>query len=106
VKAGDSVKLSVTLKNSGKLRGDEVVQVYMKRIDTSANEPIRSLVEFKRVTLAPGETSQIAFTLSPGSFSKNDNGKKKILPGRFEIVVGGGQPGRNGKALTSILNIQ
>jgi beta-glucosidase len=94
------------LKNNGKLRGDEVVQVYLKRIDTSGNEPIRSLVEFKRVTLRPGETSQIAFTLSPSSFSKNDDGKKKILPGRFEIAVGGGQPGRDGKALTSILDIQ
>jgi len=107
VKAGDSVKLSVSLKNSGNLNGDEVVQVYLKRVDTRINEPILSLAEFRRVTLAAGETKLISFTLAPDSFSKiGDDGTKALLPGQFEVVIGGGQPGRKGSELKSILSIQ
>src|SRR5688572_26128629 len=107
VKAGDSVKLSVSLKNSGKLNGDEVVQVYLKRVDTRINEPILSLAEFRRVTLAAGETKLITFTLAPDSFSKiGDDGTRKLLPGQYEIAIGGGQPGRKGSELKSILSIQ
>jgi beta-glucosidase len=107
-KTGDSVKLSFALKNSGQLKGDEVVQVYVRRINASAKAPLLSLVEFKRVTLAPGEIKQFAFSLAPGSFSNiGKDGKSLIEAGRYEIAVGGGQPdAKQQKGLSSVLSLQ
>lgn len=91
-KAGDSLKVSVTVKNTGSVRGDEVVQVYVKHLDTKVKAPLRSLAAFQRVTIEPGESKQISLTLSPDAFSSYDeNGVKTVVPGQFEITVGGGQ---------------
>ena len=92
-KAGDSVKLSVTVKNTGSVRGDEVVQVYAKHLDKKVKAPLRSLAAFQRVTIEPGQSKQISLTLSPDAFSTYDeNGVKTFHSGQFEIAVGGGQP--------------
>jgi beta-glucosidase len=89
-KAGDSLRLKVKVKNTGQMKGDEVVQVYI----STGKGPIRSLAEFRRVTLAPEETKQVSIALSPGSLSSIDeNGHRAIHAGQYKIVVGGGQPG-------------
>ena len=81
------------MKNTGDLKGDEVAQVYVRRINTSNKAPLLSLAGFKRVTLAADETIQVAFALDPSTFSKKDDkGERVIEPGRYEISVGGGQP--------------
>jgi len=88
----DSVRLSVTVKNTGGMKGDEVVQVYVRRTDTDDKAPIRSLVEFRRLELLPGQSSQVQFSLSPKVFSSvNEDGTKENAPGKYEISVGGGQ---------------
>jgi beta-glucosidase len=93
IKTGDSLKLSVRVKNSGSVRGDEVVQVYIKHLDSKSKAPVRSLAAFQRVTIEPGESKQISLSVFPDAFSTYDeNGNKTILPGQFEISVGGGQP--------------
>ncbi len=92
-KTGDSVKLSVAIKNTGALRGDEVVQVYVKNVNPKAKGPLRSLAAFQRVTIDPGQSKKVSLTLFPDTFATYDeNGAKKILPAQFEIAVGGGQP--------------
>ena len=92
-KSGDSVKLSVTVKNTGTLRGDEVVQAYVKNANSKGKGPLRSLAAFQRVTIEPGQSKKVSLTLFPDAFATYDeNGVKKILPGNFEIAVGGGQP--------------
>ena len=92
-KTGDSVKLSVTIKNTGALRGDEVVQVYVKNVNPKAKGPLRSLAAFQRVTIEPGKSKKVSLTLFPDAFATYDqNGAKKIVPAQFEIAVGGGQP--------------
>ena len=92
-KTGDSVKLSVTIKNTGALRGDEVVQVYVKNVNPKAKGPLRSLAAFQRVTIDPGQSKKVSLTLFPDTFATYDeNGAKKILPAQFQIAVGGGQP--------------
>jgi len=76
------------------MKGDEVAQVYVRNTNNVSKTPIRSLVEFVRVTLEPGESGLIQLWLSPDAFSSiDDEGKKVILPGKYQIVVGGGQPG-------------
>jgi beta-glucosidase len=97
VKAGDSVKLSVDLKNTGELAGDEVVQVYVSNRSASGPGPIRSLKAFRRISLKAGETKTVVFGLPPDAFSIiNTKNEKVVGPGKFEINVGGGQPGTKG----------
>jgi beta-glucosidase len=96
-KAGDPVELSFSLKNTGQMKGDEVVQVYVRNTNIVSNSPTRSLVEFVRVTLGADESGLIQIKLSPDAFSSiDDEGKKVILPGKYQVVVGGGQPGNKG----------
>lgn len=105
LKAGDSIRLSVNVKNSGSVGGDEVVQVYVSHLNSKVKVPLRSLAEFKRVHLAPSESKNIEFVLSPNAFSQvNDKGERMNAPGQFEISVGGGQPGtRVGKMEQQVL---
>jgi len=63
------VTVSATVKNTGNRAVDEVVQVYVRLIGTSMSEPVRKLVGFKRVVLAPGESKRVSFLLSADAFS-------------------------------------
>lgn len=90
---GDTVRLSVDVKNTGKLAGDEVVQLYLSDLTSPVPAPIRTLKGFKRITLAPGEIKTVLFSLLPNDFSIiDDTNKRVILPGKFEVAVGGCQP--------------
>ncbi|MCG6958918.1 glycoside hydrolase family 3 C-terminal domain-containing protein [bacterium BMS3Abin03] len=94
---GDTVKLSVDVRNTGKVSGDEVVQVYISDLDAPVRVPILSLKGFKRIHLKPGEVQTIDFSIVPDAFSIiNDYNERVILPGKFEIYVGGGQPDSKG----------
>ena len=60
---------SATVKNTGNRAVDEVVQLYIRLIGTSMGEPVRKLVGFKRVALAPGESRRVSFPLGADAFS-------------------------------------
>jgi beta-glucosidase len=93
ISAGDEVKVTVNVKNTGKVAGDEVVQLYISNLGSSVQVPIRALKGFKRIYLLPGETKTVTFSISPDAFSEiNEQNKRVINPGVFEISVGGGQP--------------
>src|SRR5688572_21644818 len=93
-KRGEPVKVSISVKNTGKIKGDEVVQAYVSHVNAGGRVPLRSLAQFQRVTLEPGESKQIDFTLAPESFlSVNEKGEKNLVAAQFEIAVGGVQPG-------------
>jgi beta-glucosidase len=62
---GDTVKVSVDVKNTGSRAGDEVVQLYMHQRYGSASRPVRELKGFERVTLGPGESKTVTFSLGP-----------------------------------------
>jgi len=106
-KIGDSVRVSVTVKNTGAVAGDEVAQLYLSNRDKSHSRAIHSLKGFKRIHLKPGEASEVKFTLSPNDFSVlNDKNEKQVIAGKFEIAVGGGQPQYKGhESLKSIITI-
>lgn len=63
LKLGETMEVSVDVKNTGKRTGDEVVQLYIHQQAGSASRPVRELKGFERVTLAPGETKNVQFTL-------------------------------------------
>jgi beta-glucosidase len=90
---GDSVKVSVKVKNTGKKAGDEVVQLYLSNLSADVPVPLRSLKGFKRIYLRPGEEKSVVFSLSPDAFSVIDNNNKKVVkPGKFQVTVGGHSP--------------
>lgn len=101
IKAGESIAVSVHVRNVGTRAGDEVVQLYLTDLEASAAVPIRSLQGFRRVHLEPGEPKHIAFELAPRQMSLiNPDMQRVIEAGVFEVSVGGRQPGVHGSVDT------
>ena len=65
VKVGESVTVTATVTNTGAVLGDEVVQLYIHQRAGNDSRPMRELKGFERVTLKPGETKAISFSLGP-----------------------------------------
>lgn len=85
-----SVALDVELRNTGSRDGDEVVQVYVRRIGDTAG-PKKSLKAFKRVSVPKGELRRVKFTLDSSVFESFDaeSESMKVFPGEYEILYGG-----------------
>ncbi|MDE5794186.1 MAG: glycoside hydrolase family 3 C-terminal domain-containing protein [Muribaculaceae bacterium] len=86
---GRPVQLSVNVKNSGDMDGDEVVQVYIKnKADKSLNKTLRA---FKRIHLKKGEAKDVNFELGPEAFAfyNPQSGEMEALSGLYEVEVGG-----------------
>jgi beta-glucosidase len=99
VKAGEGLKVSVDVRNSGERAGDEVVQLYVTDVAASVPTPIRSLAGIKRIFLKPGERQTVSFTLGAERMTViDDKGKRVVEPGEFTVSVGGKQPGFKGRA--------
>lgn len=95
--SGEDIEVEVTVKNSGMVAGDEVVQLYLSDEKGSTPRPVRQLEGFKRVHLKPGDSRSVKFNLKARQFSMiNDKGKRVIEPGWFTITIGGKQPGFRG----------
>ena len=98
VKAGEPVKVSVEVTNTGEREGEEVVQLYLTDVGASAPVPIRTLVSFDRISLRPQEKRTVTFTIMPRQMSLIDAGGKRVIePGEFAISIGGGQTGLSGQ---------
>jgi beta-glucosidase len=82
--------VSVDVTNSGAVRGDEVVQLYIRDDVSSVTRPVKELRGFRRITLNPGETKTVEFTLGPDELSfLNRDMHRVVEPGTFTIMVGG-----------------
>lgn len=90
IKAGESVALTVNVKNTGDADGDEIVQVYVKRLD-DASAPVKALKGVLRVPLKAGETKTAAIELPASSFEYFDEaaGDLVVKPGSYQILYGG-----------------
>jgi len=99
ITAGQSLKLSVEVTNTGSRTGDEVAQVYLTDVASTYPKPIRSLTGVKRINLKPGEKRVLEFTITPDQMAViDDNGNKKVERGEFLVSAGGKQPGFTGGA--------
>ena len=98
LKAGQALRVSVTVQNTGSRPGDEVVQLYLRDVETSLPAPIRSLRGFRRIQrLGPGRKKTVRFMVEPQHMALvNEDGRRVIEPGLFELSIGGGQPGARG----------
>jgi len=91
LKAGDPLTATVWVTNTSTVPGDEVVEAYVKTPQT--NGPIQSLAGFVRVQVPAGETREVALQIDPRDLSSVDEkGERKVLPGRYQITLGGAQP--------------
>ena len=89
VEKGGTAEVTVILKNTGKLKGDEVVQLYLHDELASVVRPIKELKAFKRVTLEPGESKKVVLNLPYRSFGFwNKKLKFGVEPGTFKVYIG------------------
>ena len=94
LKSGARLQCSVELFNTGKWTGEEVVQVYVSRENTPVyTYPLKKLVAFKKVKLAPGEKKRVEFNIPPRELSVWENGNWRMLTGKYTLFIGSGQPG-------------
>ncbi|MFN8412053.1 MAG: glycoside hydrolase family 3 C-terminal domain-containing protein [Anaerolineales bacterium] len=100
LKLGDSLNISLTLRNSGASDSAEVAQLYLSDLQASSIVPIHHLIGFERVTLKAGESQIVKFTITPEMMSfYNDEGKLTLEPGQFRLEVGGCSPSKRGQDL-------
>jgi beta-glucosidase len=93
INAGNPLDVSVTVTNTGKVAGDEVVQLYLKFPEFSG-APIRALRGFRRVHIEPGASRKIEFHLNPRDLSLvTEAGDIIVAQGKYTVSLGGGQPG-------------
>ena len=90
VTAAGEVAVSVDVKNTGTRAGDEVVQLYVKHIDSAVVRPIKELRGFERITLRPNETRTVRLPLKGTDLTYWDAGKQSFVvePGRVSIMLG------------------
>jgi beta-glucosidase len=84
-----TAKVSVDVTNTGAVKADEVVQLYIHAVVSMPTRPVEELKDFQRITLNPGETRTVTFALSPDKLESYDiNMRRTVQPGDFDILVG------------------
>jgi beta-glucosidase len=91
-RSGTARMVTVRVSNSGQRSGDEVVQLYVTP-PSGGGVPLRSLKSFERIRLAPGETRNVSFHLTPRDLAFADStGTMRTRKGGYSLWIGGGQP--------------
>ncbi|WAZ24462.1 glycoside hydrolase family 3 C-terminal domain-containing protein [Streptomyces cinnabarinus] len=87
----DSLQVSFTVTNTGRMAADEVVQLYTRAVDPSVPRPRRELLDHRRVGLAPGERTGLAFEVPLSAFAFWDvaHGRWHLDPGPYDLLAGG-----------------
>ncbi|MEN8186323.1 MAG: glycoside hydrolase family 3 C-terminal domain-containing protein [Bacteroidota bacterium] len=90
-----NVQVNLLVKNTGKIEGKEIIQLYVHDVQSSVERPVKELKGFSKVTLKPGETKTVTMQLDQRAFSFYDIEKKKWVaePGEFEILIGSSSRG-------------
>ena len=85
----ERIQVSVTVKNTGKTAGTEIVQLYLKDIYASMTRPVMELAGFARVELEPGEARRITFETDPSQLAFLDRKLRwKIEAGTVQVMIG------------------
>jgi len=87
---GESLTVSVDISNRGERDGEEVVQLYIRDLDSSVVHPLKDLRGFERIRVSAGQTLVVSMTLGPEELAYYDEraGDYVVGPGRYEIMVG------------------
>ena len=86
----DQLQVSLTVTNTGKVKGKEVIQLYVADKASSVQRPVKELKAFDKIELAPGESKEVSFTLSVRDFSYYSKVYDRWLAesGEFDILIG------------------
>ncbi len=108
VKQGfESFDISIEIKNTGEYDIEEVVQCYVKDIESKYAVLNHSLAGFKRVSLKKGESKTVIMKLDKKSFEVvNDDGERLLDSKKFKLFVGGSQPDKRSFELTSVAPLE
>jgi len=105
IDAGASLDASVKVTNTGKVAGDEVVQLYLKFPDVPG-APIRALRGFRRIHLAAGRSQVVRFQLTQRDLSMvTETGNRIVAAGKYTVSVGGGQPDTGAPSVSGTLQV-
>jgi beta-glucosidase len=87
---GETVSISLTLRNTGQVAGQEVVQVYVGDPEASLVRPVRELKRFEKVQLEPGEEKAISFQLDDDALAFYDPYRSEwtVEPGQYDVWIG------------------
>lgn len=85
-----TVTVTVPVTNSGSRPGAEVIQLYISDLKSSLPRPVKELKGFSKVSLQPGETATVSFTIDSSALSFFDPDKHQWVcePGKFEVLIG------------------
>lgn len=90
ISADGSITITVPVTNTGNVEGKEIVQLYIQDEESSLPRPIKELKRFKKITLAPGQTKEVTFTITPQDLKFFDDTKHEwiVEPGKFKVMIG------------------
>lgn len=90
IKDGSTINVSVDVKNTGKRAGDEVVQLYIRHLNSTVIRPQKELKAFQRITLKPGEKKTVVLQLKADDLKYWDENKKKFVfeKNKVELMLG------------------
>jgi beta-glucosidase len=91
IAANGETTVSVDIRNSGDRAGDEVVQLYVKHVDSKVQRPLEELKGFKRVNLKPGETQTVRLPLKADALKYWDavKGSFEVEQDQIKVMIGG-----------------
>lgn len=97
--ADDTFTVTIPVTNTGDRAGKETVQLYISDLKSSVERPVKELKGFKKVSLAPGETTEVSFTIGKDALSYFDADKHEWVcePGMFEALIGASSADIKGK---------
>ena len=87
--ASETITASVTVTNSGKFEGEEVVQLYIRDLVGSIARPLKELKGFQKINLKPGESKTVSFTISINDLKFYNSDLNWVAePGDFKLFIG------------------
>jgi beta-glucosidase len=90
INAGEETSVTVDITNTGKIRGDEIAQMYIRDEVSSVTRPVKELKDFARISIEPGATRKVTFSITPAKLQFYDREMKRVVePGTFQVMVGG-----------------
>jgi len=84
-----TIEITLDVKNTGNVKGDEVVQLYINDVISSTSKPVKELKGYEKISLEPGEQKTVSLKLLPEDLSLFDRDMNFVVePGTFEVMVG------------------
>jgi beta-glucosidase len=89
ISSGDTASVRISVKNTGKVEADEIIQLYIRDEVSSVTRPVKELKGFKKISLKPGEETEVTFSITPDMLEfYNPEMKRVVESGDFILMAG------------------